>query len=155
VLASLPELVTSVKRHYANNFTDPQKQNALNLFLGIYQPLRNKSALWTINDDRELMMSMDHVPSELQNLQDKWWERHFRGFEAGLPSKLIHNLLPLFNNNDESNDADTESTEKNKLTTDGQEDALIFTFGQDDEALPEQIRESFRVKAAKGETFTS
>ena len=25
VLASLPELVTSVKRHYANNFTDPQK----------------------------------------------------------------------------------------------------------------------------------
>jgi phosphatidylinositol 3,5-bisphosphate 5-phosphatase len=36
MLASLPELITSVKRHYANNFTDPQKQNALNLFLGIY-----------------------------------------------------------------------------------------------------------------------
>lgn len=65
VLASLPELVTSVKRHYANNFTDPQKQNALNLFLGIYQPLKNKAALWTINDDRELMMSMDQAPSEL------------------------------------------------------------------------------------------
>jgi hypothetical protein len=25
VLATLPELVTSVKRHWANNFTDPQK----------------------------------------------------------------------------------------------------------------------------------
>jgi len=36
VLASLPELITSVRRHYANNFTDPQKQNALDLFLGIY-----------------------------------------------------------------------------------------------------------------------
>ena len=82
-------------------------------------------------------MSMDHVPSELQNLQDKWWERHYRGFEAGLPSKLIQNLLPLFNNNEDQNEADSESTDKSKLVGEGQEEALIFTFGQDDEALPE------------------
>lgn len=99
VFQSLPELLTSVKRHLANNFTDPQKQNVFNLFLGIYQPLRNKTPLWSINDDRELMMSMDQVPSELQDgLQDKWWERHFRGFEAGLPLQLICNLQPLFTN---------------------------------------------------------
>ena len=163
VLASIPELVTSMKRHYANNFTDPQKQNALNLFLGIYQPLKNKSALWTINDDRELMMSMDLVPSELKKLQDKWWERHFRGFEAGLPSKLINNLLPIFNHEanaaDDGNSAralDDESGDKFKLsTTEGEEESLIFTFGQDDEALPESIRESFRDKASKGETFVA
>jgi hypothetical protein len=68
----------------------------LNLFLGIYQPLKNKSALWTINDDRELMLSMQQAPSEIKGLQDKWWERHYRGFEAMLPLKLIHNLQPLF-----------------------------------------------------------
>jgi len=39
-------------------------------------------------------------------LQEKWWERHFRGFEAGLPSKLIKNLLPLFNIEQEQ-DAET------------------------------------------------
>lgn len=44
------------------------------------------------------MMSMDQVPSELQggSLQEKWWERHFRGFEAGLPLQLIVNLQPIF-----------------------------------------------------------
>jgi hypothetical protein len=62
----LPELLTSVHRHYANNFTDPQKQNVFNLFLGIYQPLKNKTPLWSINDDRELMMSMDQKPEALQ-----------------------------------------------------------------------------------------
>jgi len=37
------------------------------------------------------------VPPELKGgLQDKWWERHFRGFEAGLPLSLICNLQPLF-----------------------------------------------------------
>jgi hypothetical protein len=66
VFQSLPELFTSVQRHIANNFKDPQKQNVFNLFLGIYQPLKNKIPLWTINDDRELMLSMDQVPQELQ-----------------------------------------------------------------------------------------
>lgn len=36
------ELVTSVKRHYANNFSDPYRQSVINLFLGIYQPLKNR-----------------------------------------------------------------------------------------------------------------
>jgi phosphatidylinositol 3,5-bisphosphate 5-phosphatase len=35
-LSSISELLTSFKRHLANNFTDPQKQNVFNLFLGIY-----------------------------------------------------------------------------------------------------------------------
>ena len=97
VLQSLPEFFTSIQRHLANNFTDPQKQNALNLFLGIYQPLKNKTPLWAINDDRELMLSMDQIPEEHQTSLDPcWWERHFRGFEAGLPLTLINHTL-LFN----------------------------------------------------------
>lgn len=35
---ALPELLTSMKRHYANNFLDPMRQNIINLFLGIYVP---------------------------------------------------------------------------------------------------------------------
>jgi hypothetical protein len=36
-----------------------------------------------------------------EGLEEKWWERHFRGFEAGLPLKLICNLQPLFDNSTE------------------------------------------------------
>jgi len=33
---ALPEIITSVKRHMANNFSDPVKQGIFNLFLGVY-----------------------------------------------------------------------------------------------------------------------
>jgi len=36
MFAVASELVTSVKRHYANNFSDPYRQSVINLFLGIY-----------------------------------------------------------------------------------------------------------------------
>ena len=49
----IAELVTSVKRHIANNFTDSQRQNVINLFLGIYQPLKNKEHLWDLEDEKE------------------------------------------------------------------------------------------------------
>ena len=37
-MASLPELITSVKRHYNNNFRDRFRQSMINLFLGVYKP---------------------------------------------------------------------------------------------------------------------
>jgi len=43
---SLPELLTSVKRHWANNFKDPERQKTLNLFLGIYVPYKVDIPLW-------------------------------------------------------------------------------------------------------------
>ena len=33
---SIPELITSVRRHYNNNFKDPFRQSMINLFLGVY-----------------------------------------------------------------------------------------------------------------------
>jgi len=46
--ASLTEVGTSIKRHYANNFSDPQRQNVINLFLGIFQPMKSQTPLWNI-----------------------------------------------------------------------------------------------------------
>ena len=40
-MASLPELITSVKRHYNNNFRDPFRQSMINLFLGVFKPGRS------------------------------------------------------------------------------------------------------------------
>ena len=37
-MKQIPELITSVKRHYNNNFKDPLRQSMINLFLGVYQP---------------------------------------------------------------------------------------------------------------------
>ena len=36
IFNSYSEIVTSIKRHLANNFSDPYRQSVINLFLGIY-----------------------------------------------------------------------------------------------------------------------
>ena len=54
---------------------------------------------------------MDQAPREQAGLQDQWWERHFRGFEAGLPIKLICNLQLLFDDEVEEN----KSVENEKI----------------------------------------
>ena len=48
---SLIELMTSVKRHWANNFSDSYKQGAINLFLGMYVPSENQKDLWDLEND--------------------------------------------------------------------------------------------------------
>ena len=53
VLKFASELVTSVKRHIANNFSDPYRQSVINLFLGIYQPMKNLVPIWNLTDERE------------------------------------------------------------------------------------------------------
>ena len=36
IFKAVPEWVTGIKRHLANNFSDPYRQSVINLFLGIY-----------------------------------------------------------------------------------------------------------------------
>jgi hypothetical protein len=112
----LTELGTSIHRHWANTFTDYRKQNIYNLFLGIYQPLKNKTALWNINDDRELLLSMEQAPSELKGLPPKWWERHLKGFEAGLAPKLVKDLQPIFRKKDIEAETTGDSSPETKQT---------------------------------------
>lgn len=45
------ELLTSIKRYYSNAFTDRVKQDAMNLFLGYFQPFQHNYALWDLESD--------------------------------------------------------------------------------------------------------
>ena len=53
---AIPELLTSVRRHYANNFLDPQRQLIINLFLGLYKPFdpECKPSDWTVQGEWKL-----------------------------------------------------------------------------------------------------
>ncbi len=65
----LPELLTSVKRHYANNFLDPKRQVIINLFLGVQNVKEN------LRPDQLV----------LPNMTGKWWEPFLRKYEPSLP----------------------------------------------------------------------
>ncbi|KAL6857122.1 hypothetical protein ACP4OV_018504 [Aristida adscensionis] len=45
------EFLKSIKRYYSNTYTDGEKQDAINLFLGYFQPQEGKPALWELDTD--------------------------------------------------------------------------------------------------------
>ena len=95
-MASLPELITSVKRHYNNNFRDPFRQSMINLFLGVFKPAKSlieqhgvetHEPLWRIQDLPELEQQL-HTKKTLGNICKAfpvesrfWWEDYFTRFE--------------------------------------------------------------------------
>lgn len=89
------ELKTSVKRHWANNFSDEKRQNIINLFLGIIQPTDKKNTIPIRNmqTDTALLKSTEE---NLPRLSDKWWEVYLRKFEMNLPQELRKDLNPIF-----------------------------------------------------------
>ena len=54
-------LLTNIKRYYSNAFTDQVKQDAMNIFLGKFQPLKSNVPLWEMDGDFMLHNST-HVP---------------------------------------------------------------------------------------------
>ncbi|WOL18777.1 phosphoinositide phosphatase SAC1 [Canna indica] len=45
------EFLKSIRRYYSNAYTDGEKQDAINLFLGYFQPKEGKPALWELETD--------------------------------------------------------------------------------------------------------
>ncbi|XP_048331290.2 phosphatidylinositol-3-phosphatase SAC1 isoform X1 [Ziziphus jujuba] len=51
------EFIKSIKRYYSNTYTDGEKQDAINLFLGYFRPQEGKPALWELDSDYYLHVS--------------------------------------------------------------------------------------------------
>uniref|UniRef100_A0A7N0VMF0 SAC domain-containing protein n=1 Tax=Kalanchoe fedtschenkoi TaxID=63787 RepID=A0A7N0VMF0_KALFE len=51
------EFLKSIKRYYSNAYTDGEKQDAINLFLGYFKPKEGKPALWELDSDYYLHVS--------------------------------------------------------------------------------------------------
>ncbi|CAI8600522.1 unnamed protein product [Vicia faba] len=51
------EFLKSIKRYYSNAYTDGEKQDAINLFLGYFRPKEGKPALWELDSDYYLHVS--------------------------------------------------------------------------------------------------
>lgn len=47
-------MFTNLKRYYSNSFTDTEKQNSINLFLGYFRPSKGETPIWNIENDWHL-----------------------------------------------------------------------------------------------------
>ncbi|KAJ9167190.1 hypothetical protein P3X46_021858 [Hevea brasiliensis] len=52
------EFLKSIKRYYSNAYTDGEKQDAINLFLGYFRPQEGKPALWELDTDYYLHLGI-------------------------------------------------------------------------------------------------
>ncbi|KAL4394557.1 hypothetical protein AHAS_Ahas02G0163900 [Arachis hypogaea] len=60
------ENIRSFQRYYSNTYLDGNKQKAINLFLGHFQPQQGKPALWEIDSDQYCTVGK-HGPSSVNS----------------------------------------------------------------------------------------
>jgi hypothetical protein len=73
---------SSIKRFYSNAFTDYEKQNSINLFLGVFRPYCEPVDLWDLETDYQL-----HMKNPVKGLicNTKWWVEPIYRFESKQP----------------------------------------------------------------------
>ncbi|XP_075451144.1 polyphosphoinositide phosphatase [Ascaphus truei] len=79
------DIMQTLSRYYSNAFSDADRQDSINLFLGVFQPVEGKSHLWELPTDFYL-----HHKNTMKLFQTKrsytfWWT----------PEVLEHLPLPL------------------------------------------------------------
>lgn len=73
------EIMQTLSRYYSNTFSDAEKQNAINLLLGFYQPLPSpRKHLWNLTTDYYLHNKAMSKPFNLADRDrpyTQWWDR--------------------------------------------------------------------------------
>ncbi|KAG0609702.1 hypothetical protein M758_7G007600 [Ceratodon purpureus] len=85
------EFWKSVRRYYSNTITDGEKQDAMNLFLGHFQPQEGKPALWELESDYYLHVGgrgEEFVSEENKKLAKNSSEKAFPSSLKSRKSKL-------------------------------------------------------------------
>eukprot|EP00794_Sanderia_malayensis_P000047 gene47-641_t len=69
------DIMQTVSRYYSNAFTDSDKQQAINLFLGVYVPMEGKPNLWDLPTDYYLHHcdTRDLTEISVKPSYTKWW----------------------------------------------------------------------------------
>lgn len=66
------DIVQTVQRYYSNTFSDSDKQNAINLFLGVYSPTCCRYPLWELPSDH--LLHMHHKDRDIDKYsRTQWW----------------------------------------------------------------------------------
>ncbi|XP_050728957.1 polyphosphoinositide phosphatase-like isoform X2 [Eriocheir sinensis] len=69
------DIMQTLSRYYSNTFSDTEKQNSINLFLGVYVPRRNIPPIWEISSDYTLHHSLTRgIRPCHSHSTTQWWD---------------------------------------------------------------------------------
>ncbi|CAD6209868.1 unnamed protein product [Miscanthus lutarioriparius] len=93
------EFLRTLQRYYNNAYTDHEKQDAINMFLGHFQPQQGKPALWKLDSDQ-------HYNIGRQGTLKEEIGRSFIKRSLSDGNILLENSLPITNCNIETNNTE-------------------------------------------------
>ncbi|GAB6033742.1 hypothetical protein CHUAL_013865 [Chamberlinius hualienensis] len=71
------DIVHTLSRYYSNTFSDADKQNAINLFLGVYRPYdHHRRPIWELTSDYDLHHSSRQSVRYVERGLTRWWKDH-------------------------------------------------------------------------------
>lgn len=69
------DIMQTLSRYYSNAFSDSDKQNAMNLFLGVFVPEDGKRSIWELSTDYYLQNPLTSGRDTChRKLYSKWWD---------------------------------------------------------------------------------
>lgn len=100
------EFLTSLKRYYNNVTKDALKQDAMNVFLGVYEPWRHDQHLWDMETDVHIhnakvaaMVATSCLPRSLFHIVSgvcgRWWGPGIQTFAQALRDTGVRAVLPV------------------------------------------------------------
>ncbi|XP_074601767.1 polyphosphoinositide phosphatase FIG4 [Brevipalpus obovatus] len=120
------DIMQTLSRYYSNAFSDADKQNAMNVFLGIYRPSMNQFPIWKLETDFHL--HNEKARERLRQERDSsrhmtcWWDektavclpRPYLELFKGLEKNIY--FIPMFQDPDMMTDGFSEQYRPQDLT---------------------------------------
>jgi hypothetical protein len=113
------DIYQTIQRYYRNAFTDADKQAAINVFLGVFQPEPSQPNIWELQTDYYIhhISTCLAVPSKSMPSHTKWWT-----------DRLLASLPLPQNEVDDEDDPEAPSPKLSELTNTDSFDEVYKPF---------------------------
>ena len=78
------DIMQTMRRYYSNTLSDAEKQNTMNIFLGIFRPVAGQAAIWERDYNSDYYLHHQLVRAEAGRPLTQWWD----------PELALHLPLP-------------------------------------------------------------
>ena len=77
----------TMRRYYSNTLSDAEKQNTMNIFLGIFRPNPNQAPIWERDNNSDYYLHHQVVKVNISKPLTQWWDKNLIN-HLPLPRKL-------------------------------------------------------------------
>ncbi|KAJ8324337.1 hypothetical protein BDV3_005195 [Batrachochytrium dendrobatidis] len=90
------DMIETIRRFYSNSFTDAEKQDAINLFLGNYSPKMRLTPLWDLLTDQFLHNDLPYNRTPVVSYRTWWTSDAFDDNYKYKPEYNRHDIVAMF-----------------------------------------------------------